>query len=44
MLMNLEGFDKTFVPEASDYTLADKWILSRYAKTAISITGKPRKI
>ena len=43
MLMNLEGFDKTFVPEASDYTLADKWILSRYAKTAISITENLEK-
>lgn len=43
MLMNLEGFDKTFVPEANDYTLADKWILSRYAKTAISITENLEK-
>ena len=43
MLMNLEGFDKTFVPEARDYTLADKWILSRYAKTAISITENLEK-
>ena len=43
MLMNLEGFDKTFVPEASDYTLADKWILSRYAKTSISITENLEK-
>ena len=43
MLMNLEGFDKTFVPEANDYTLADKWILSRYAKTAISITKNLEK-
>ena len=38
MLMNLEGFDASFVPEAADYTLADKWILSRYAKTAAGVT------
>ena len=38
MLMNLEGFDKDFKPEASDFTLADKWILSRYAKTAEGVT------
>ncbi|WP_405746616.1 valine--tRNA ligase, partial [Anaerovibrio slackiae] len=38
MLMNLEGFDKGFVPEEGDYTLADKWILSRFAKTAQGVT------
>lgn len=38
MLMNLEGFDKDFKPEESDFTLADKWILSRYAKTAEGVT------
>lgn len=43
MLMNLEGFDAAFIPEESDYTLADKWILSRYAKTAISITENLEK-
>ena len=36
--MNLEGFDKDFKPEESDFTLADKWILSRYAKTAEGVT------
>ena len=38
MLMNLEGFDKSFQPEESDYTLADRWILSRYAQTAKGVT------
>ena len=38
MLMNLEGFDKSFKPEAADYTLADRWILSRYARTVRDVT------
>ena len=38
MLMNLEGFDQSFVPKEEDYTLADRWILSRYAKTAAGVT------
>ncbi|MDD6598263.1 valine--tRNA ligase [Anaerovibrio sp.] len=43
MLMNLEGFDKGFVPEEADYTLADKWILSRFAKTAQGVTANLEK-
>lgn len=43
MLMNLEGFDKDFVPAQEDFTLADKWILSRYAKAAVSITNNLEK-
>ncbi|SEJ33602.1 valyl-tRNA synthetase [Propionispira arboris] len=43
MLMNLEGFDKSFVPEKSDYTLADQWILSRYAKTVQEVTNNLEK-
>lgn len=43
MLMNLEGFDPAFVPEPADYTLADKWILSRYAKTVASVTDNLEK-
>jgi len=43
MLMNLEGFDKSFVPEKSDYTLADQWILSRYAKTVQGVTNNLEK-
>ncbi len=38
MLMNLEGFDKSFKPEEADYTLADRWILSRYARTVRDVT------
>lgn len=43
MLMNLEGFDKAFVPAEADYTLADRWILSRYAKTAAQVTDNLEK-
>ncbi|MBR2179113.1 MAG: valine--tRNA ligase [Selenomonadaceae bacterium] len=39
LLMNLEGFDKSFKPSDKDYTLADKWILSRLAKTAQGVTA-----
>ncbi len=38
MLMNLEGFDKDFVPAEEDYTLSDRWILSRYARTVRDVT------
>ena len=38
MLMNLEGFDKSFKPAEEDYTLSDKWILSRYACTVRDVT------
>lgn len=43
MLMNLEGFDKSFVPAAEDYTMADKWIMSRFAKTAQGVTENLEK-
>ena len=43
MLMNLEGFDHCFVPEEADYTLADRWILSRYARTARDVTENLEK-
>ena len=39
LLMNLEGFDKSFRPSEDDYTLADKWIISRLAKTAQGVTA-----
>lgn len=39
MLMNLEGADDAFVPEESDYTLADHWILTRSAETARAVTA-----
>ena len=39
VLMNLEGFDASFVPSAEDYTLADKWIVEEYNKTVTNITN-----
>ena len=39
MLMNLEGADDAFVPEESDYTLADRWILTRSAETVCAVTA-----
>lgn len=42
-LMNLEGFSPEFRPEAADYTLADRWILSRYAKTVAEVTQNLEK-
>ena len=43
MLMNLQGFDGGFVPKAADYTLADRWIMSRYARTSIIVTENLEK-
>ena len=43
MLMNLEGFSAAFVPEEADYTLADRWILGRYAHTAAEVTANLEK-
>ncbi len=40
MLMNIEeGFAKDFQPEAADFTLADRWIISRYASTVRDVTN-----
>jgi valyl-tRNA synthetase len=41
VLMNLEGFDPAKAPGA--YTLADRWILSRYARTAAEVTANLEK-
>lgn len=38
LLMNLENFDKNFVPANENLTLADKWIISRLNKTAKEVT------
>jgi valyl-tRNA synthetase len=38
VLMNLEGFDGNYRPPAERYTLADRWILSRFAKTVQDVT------
>ena len=43
MLMNLEDFDAGFTPTAEDYTLADRWILSRCQKTAAGVTQNLEK-
>ena len=43
MLMNLQGFDRSFVPKAEDYTLADRWILSRYVRTSAVVTENLEK-
>ncbi|SDL80943.1 valyl-tRNA synthetase [Dendrosporobacter quercicolus] len=37
-LMNLAGFDENHQPAAAQYTLADRWILSRYTKTVTEVT------
>lgn len=43
VLMNLEGFDDKFVPKSEYYTLADRWILSRYAQTVEDVTKNLEK-
>lgn len=43
MLMNLEGFAQDFLPQQADYTLADRWVLSRYAKTVAAVTANLEK-
>ena len=43
MLMNLEGFDGSFVPTRDDFELSDRWILSRYAKTVAGVTENLEK-
>lgn len=39
VMMNLEDYDARKVPDQSLYTLADKWILSRYAQTVKDVTA-----
>jgi len=41
VLMNLGGFDPAAEP--GEYTLADRWILSRYARTAAEVTANLEK-
>lgn len=43
VLMNLDGFDRAYKPTKEDYTLADHWILSRYAKTVNEVTQNLEK-
>ncbi|MBQ9478718.1 MAG: class I tRNA ligase family protein, partial [Selenomonadaceae bacterium] len=37
LLMNLDGFDRSFRPSNDDYTLADRWIVSRFEQTRQSV-------
>ncbi|MDL2281423.1 valine--tRNA ligase [Selenomonadales bacterium OttesenSCG-928-I06] len=37
-LLNTDDFDPDFVPTSEDYTLADKFILTRYAKAVEGVT------
>ncbi|MCE5285391.1 MAG: valine--tRNA ligase, partial [Pelosinus sp.] len=43
VLMNLEGFDQKAAPDQGEFTLADKWILSRYAATVEEVTRNMEK-
>lgn len=43
VMMNLDGYDASFIPEKAELTLADRWILSRYAKTARAVTNNLEK-
>ncbi|BEU88640.1 valine--tRNA ligase [Selenomonas sp. TAMA-11512] len=43
MLMNLEGYDASIVPDAEDFALSDRWILSRYQKTITGVTENLEK-
>lgn len=38
VIMNLTDFDEAFVPEESDLTLADRWILTSFNETAARVT------
>ena len=38
ILMNIENLQNNFKPSSNDFTLADKWILSRLSKTAQGVT------
>lgn len=39
VLMNLDSFDESFVPNNDDLTLADKWIIEKYNDAVTSITA-----
>ena len=43
MLMNLDGFDASYVPNEHHFTLADRWIMSRYAKVVEAVTANLEK-
>ncbi|MBQ8682174.1 MAG: valine--tRNA ligase [Selenomonadales bacterium] len=37
--MNLDDYPADYQPNEANYTLADRWILSRYQKTALDVTN-----
>jgi len=37
-LMNLQDYDYSYVPDSGEYTLADRWILSRYQHVVDEVT------
>ena len=39
VIMNLTDYDETFVPEESDLTLADRWILTSFNDTVRKVTA-----
>ena len=39
VLMNLDGYDESFVPTDADLTLADKWIIESYNDAVANITA-----
>ncbi|SDF20113.1 valine--tRNA ligase [Sporolituus thermophilus] len=43
VLMNLDGFDAADCPDPARFTLADRWILSRYAQTVTDVTANLEK-
>ncbi len=43
ILLNLTDFKQEFTPQAADYTLADRWILSRFQKTVKDVTENLEK-
>lgn len=42
-LMNLQDYDPNYVPDKESYTLADRWILSRYQQVVNDVTGNLEK-
>lgn len=38
VIMNLEGYDETFVPKAEDLTLADAWVVTRFNEMVENVT------
>lgn len=43
VIMNLEGYDETFVPEEKDFTLADAWLVTRHNEMVAHVTKNLEK-